>query len=168
MNKKVDLILKLLTTMLLLISLIVAILSFNINKLGVISINNYSLVMPKAKENKKIKTNDLFITKKIGISQIKVNDEVAYIDIEDNKSIQKIGKVKSINITKTNTHIYNINNKRIDSSCIIGVYKYKIPFLAKIISILLTKKGFLLTTVLPLFIISIYRLIYLLLNINKN
>ena len=131
MNKEIDLILKLLTIMLLLISLIVAILSFNINKLGVISINNYSLVMPKAKENKKIKTNDLFITKKIGISQIKVNDEVVYIDIEDNKSIQKIGKVKSINITKTNTHIYNINNKRIDSSCIIGVYKYKIPFLAK-------------------------------------
>ena len=105
MNKEIDLILKLLTIMLLLISLIVAILSFNINKLGVISINNYSLVMPKAKENKKIKTNDLFITKKIGISQIKVNDEVVYIDIEDNKSIQKIGKVKSINIE------FNFDNK---------------------------------------------------------
>ena len=164
-----DLIIKIITILILFISIIIAIFSFNTNELGAIHIFNYSVVIPNNNmDNQNIDSNALVIVENVNIATLQKGKTIAYIDINNNQSVQKLGMIESLKITESGAYIYSVNNKNIDSSCVIGMYKIKIPLLGKVFAFLLTRDGFLLAIVTPLLLIAIYRLFYFVDHVNEK
>ena len=104
------------------------------------------------------------------MDELKENDRIAYIYYENEKFILKVGTIKSINKQENGVYNYviNPNKHKIDSSCVIGKYIYRIPLLGNLINYLLTRDGFLLLIVAPLLIICIIELFNFIDGLNEN
>ena len=143
-------------------------LSFKINNLNYFEFNNFSLIPISGSLDDK--NEGLAISKSVDLNELKENDRIAYIYYENDNFILKVGTIKSISKQKDGVYNYviNPNKNKIDSSCVIGKYVYRIPLLGNLINYLLTRDGFLLLIVAPLLIICIIELFNFIDGLTEN
>jgi len=136
------------------------------NEKGVITFKDYSLVI--AKDNDKtlnIKNNDFIILENVNFKNLKVNDVISYSKNTNNELPDiRFGKVFGFGNNSFNSISLIVGNEE-GTSIEVSQESYigkstdkKIMFLGVVFGFLLTRTGFLIGIILPLFLILVYEI----------
>ena len=163
MKKILKWIFGLLITLFIIVATVSTVLLLFTNDKGVVSIDRYSIVIMKDDNlNSNINKNDILLLKNIKLQDLFINDVISYIDTSTNTF--KIGKVTSFDNNSSVQDSLIVNDEsnnaiEVTEGNYIGRWTYKkVIYLGAILSIILTKTGFLLCIILPLLLLFVFEI----------
>ena len=154
MKKKLSVIWNILQVIIIIFVILVTVFVLCKNKYGYTEIANHNFSYVSKKDTNYLNNTskgDLLVIKKD--SNPKEGDNIFYYDIDKNKYVIRQDKV----VKKENSSYYISNSVELDKSKIIGKDYKTISKLGGLLSILETKKGFILFIIFPLVVIFIYQ-----------
>lgn len=167
-GKKVfKIILNIFMVLIILVASIVTIVSLSTKEKGIANIFGYIPLSIQSESMKSaINKGDLIITKKYNQGNVKKNDIIAFLSIEQEKTIIKthrIIEIKEVNgnevyVTKGDNN-NQVDEQTVSKNDIVSVYTgKKISYAGTMLDFFKSQLGFMLCIILPLFALFIYQL----------
>lgn len=167
MKKVLEIIFNIIMYIIMLFAIIIVVISLNTHGLATEVGGIYLFSIQTGSMEPTIKSGDLILTNKVNTGELKENDIISFLAMENDTQIIKTHRIIEIKddggiisyITKGD------NNSIEDASLvapgdIISAYSgTRIPYLGKIIDVLKSKIGFFFCIIIPLFIFFIYQII---------
>ncbi len=119
--------------------------------------------------NEYYKDGDLIVIKKPQNSDVKVNDVVFFYDVQFKRNTINIATIVSKDVINDNETTYHVKGTSFSSSYLVGKVDGSIKYakVGGILSVLTSRWGFLFLIILPLFILFMWELLAIYLEIKK-